>query len=349
MCNQTNVILPPPPEGKTGWPWTNDDFQDEYDKPAEPKISIVTPSFNQGQFIEETIRSVLLQKYKNFEYIIMDGGSSDNTLEIIQKYKDNIAYWASEPDRGQTHAINKGLALATGDIIAYLNSDDIYLPDTFIEVVHFFNQNPDIDMLYGDLVHIDKQSNIIDIMRCDTLDQDKLFSFHYYFPQASVFLRKGIIQKIGFFDENLHLNMDYDYWIRLSFDGKMAHIPRTLACARLYPEAKSQFFSQNYLQENLIILNKYEDRIKTLKNADVMLSHSYASVYYYGGVSYIKGGKFSLGLKCIRKAVQFKKTILIDIVFIYAIICGFFGEKHIYHIVSKTLRRIGFTSVIYHR
>lgn len=351
MVFNTPATFPAPPDSKTGWPWSNTKSIESEKKKTELylKISIVTPSYNQGQFIEETIRSVLLQNYDNFEYIIIDGGSHDNSLEIIRKYQDYLSYWVSEPDRGQTHAINKGLSLATGDIVAYLNSDDIYLPGTFQKVIDFFHKNPDIDMLYGNLIHIDKNSQIIDTMCCGPLDINKLFSFHYYFPQASVFLRKKIVEKIGLFDESLHLNMDYDYWMRLSFEGKMAHIPETLACARLYPEAKSQFFAQDYMQENLCILDKYKEKIKKLDHSNSLLSHTYASVYYYGGLSYLRNGKFSLGLKNIQTAIQYKKTIVLDPVFLYSFMCGFFGEKNINCLVCSILRKTGCTSLIYHR
>lgn len=351
MIFTREMDFPIPPEGKSGWPWTDPESitPDDLKISSGLKISIVTPSFNQGQFIEETIRSVLLQNYHNFEYIIIDGKSTDNSLEIIQKYQNYLSYWVSEPDRGQTHAINKGLAIATGDIVAYLNSDDIYLPGTFKKIINFFQNNPDIDMLYGDLVHIDKQSKVIDVMCCDMLDRNKMFSFHYYFPQASVFFRKEMLEKIGLFDENLHLNMDYDYWMRLSFEGKMTHIPQTLACARLYPEAKSQFFAQGYMHENLGILKKYKEKIKQLNDSDSLLSHAYASVYYYGGLSYLRNGKFSLGLKNIQTAIGYKKSIILDPVLFYSLICGIFGEKRVNNLVCAILRNIGHTSLIYHR
>jgi glycosyltransferase involved in cell wall biosynthesis len=352
MIPKRNTQFPSPPPGRNGWPWTMEGSRElvPINKiHSDLKISIITPSYNQGQFIEETIRSVLLQNYTNIEYIIIDGGSTDNSIDIIKKYQNNIAYWISEPDRGQTHAINKGLAIATGDIVAYLNSDDMYLPDSFTQIIEFFNNNPDIDMVYGNLVHIDKQSNMIDVMECGKLDVFKLFSFHYYLPQATVFLRHEIVKKIGPFDEKLNLNMDYDYWVRLSFFGKIAHIPKELACARLYPEAKSQFFSQDYLQENLIILEKYKNLIKKLDNSELLLFHAYASIYFYGGLSYLKRGDLVLGLKNIRTAIKYNKYIIFNLVSLYSVFCWIFGENLISHIVFKTMRALKLTSFIYHR
>jgi glycosyltransferase involved in cell wall biosynthesis len=277
------------------------------------------------------------------------GGSTDNSIDVIKTYQNNISYWISEPDRGQTHAINKGLAIATGDFVAYLNSDDTYLPDSFIKVIDFFNNNPDIDMVYGNLVHIDKQSNTIRYYGMGRIDVSNYSSFHYYLPQATVFLRHEIVKKIGPFDEQLNLNMDYDYWVRLSFFGKIAHIPKELACARLYPEAKSQFFSQDYLKENLIILEKYKYLMKQLINSELLLSHAYASVYYYGGLSYLKRGDLVSGLKNIRKAMKFNRYIILNIVTLYSVFCGILGENIISHIVFKTMRALGLTSYIYHR
>ena len=148
----TLAELPPPPRGKTGWPWTRSTApvgETQKNGGAWPRISIVTPSYNQGQFIEETIRSVLLQGYPNIEYIVMDGGSKDNTLDILRKYEHAIDFWISAPDKGQAEAINKGFARATGDIWAWLNSDDVYEMGVFSRVAELFQQLPDVDVLSG--------------------------------------------------------------------------------------------------------------------------------------------------------------------------------------------------------
>src|SRR5262245_40759296 len=137
MDRRRLVDLPPPPPEKTRWPWTQSDVQPA--PPSEsfawPRVTVVTPSFNQGAFIEETIRSVLLQDYPNLEYLVVDGGSTDSTLEVIKTYEPWIDYWVSERDRGQTHAINKGFSRATGEILAWLNSDDTYEPHAIRTVV----------------------------------------------------------------------------------------------------------------------------------------------------------------------------------------------------------------------
>ena len=139
----THADLPPPPPGKTGWPWTTKPPRLpalQPDGTPWPRISIVTPSYNQGQYIEETLRGVLLQGYPNLEYIVMDGGSTDGTVDILRKYAPWLAHWTSEPDRGQAHAINKGMASATGAIGAYLNSDDYYLPGALLYVAGSFRR-----------------------------------------------------------------------------------------------------------------------------------------------------------------------------------------------------------------
>ena len=132
-----------------------------------PKISVVTPSYNQGQFIEQTIRSVLLQGYPNLEFIIIDGGSDDNTLEIIRKYENWLTYWVSEPDRGQSHAINKGIRRATGEILLWLNSDDLVLPDAFNTVVSKFVENPEVRLIIGQAHIVNSCGEIIGELRSE--------------------------------------------------------------------------------------------------------------------------------------------------------------------------------------
>ena len=160
--------LPPPPPGKTGWPWTEEAPQLPdmmLGGSPWPRVSIVTPSYNQGEFIEETIRSVLLQGYPNLEYIIIDGGSTDRTLEIIHKYERGLAYWTSEPDRGQSDAINKGFQRATGEFIGWLCSDDVLLSDAVRLSVDHFIQRPDVAMVCGDCHVIDETGAYLHTVR----------------------------------------------------------------------------------------------------------------------------------------------------------------------------------------
>src|SRR5437773_6556922 len=156
--------LPPPSAGRTGWPWTQESgwWADSRRRAmAWPRISVITPSFNQGQFLEETIRSVLLQGYPNLDYIIIDGGSTDGSVEVVKKYEPWLTYWVSEPDRGQSHAINKGWQRAHGDVLAWLNSDDTYNPDALRCAAEALQQNPAAGMVYSDMNYIDVSSNVI--------------------------------------------------------------------------------------------------------------------------------------------------------------------------------------------
>lgn len=239
-------------------------------KQTKPRISIITPSYNQGNFIEETIRSIISQKYENFEYFIIDGGSTDNTLEIIRKYESHIAYWVSEPDHGQTHAINKGLARATGDIIAYINSDDYYLPETFHKVADYFHKNPETDLLHGRCRYVDINGNKIgehfgDIETFEEiLDLWNVWWNRRQFVQPEVFWSRRLFEKVGFFNESLHYVMDYEYWLRaLRVGGVVKKINREISAFRFTPDQKSNH-SEKVADELLkviepIIWDKNED------------------------------------------------------------------------------------------
>jgi glycosyltransferase involved in cell wall biosynthesis len=204
-------------------------------------ITIVTPSFNQGDYIEETINSVLSQSYPDVEYIVIDGGSKDNTIDIIKKYESGIAYWISEPDNGQSHAINKGLSKMNGQILAYLNSDDVYYKDALEKVARFFNENPNIDVLYGDISLIDKDSKLIKHKYEPpfNLKMAHMIGFGLLIPQPSTFWRKTVTDKIGLFDENNHYTMDQDYWYRASKHFRIKHFPVKLAKFRLHSSSKT--------------------------------------------------------------------------------------------------------------
>lgn len=211
-----------------------------------PRISIITPSYNQGHFIEETIRSVLLQGYPNIEYIIIDGGSTDNTVEIIKKYENAISYWVTESDNGQTHAINKGLAKATGDIIAYLNSDDYYLPGTLFKVAEHFRQFPEADLMHGICRYVNEEGEKIGeqfghIEQLEEiLDLWNVWWKQRQFVQPEVFWTKRITEKVGLFKEELNFVMDYDYWCRIIESGGLVkRIDCELSCFRFTDHQKS--------------------------------------------------------------------------------------------------------------
>lgn len=211
-----------------------------------PKISIVTPSLNQAEFIEQTIASVLGQGYPNLEYIIVDGGSTDGSVGLIRKYEKYLAYWVSEKDAGQSNAINKGLSHATGDIIAYINSDDYYLDGVFDRVANAYLNNPSVDLLYGRCRIVDKSGEKVDervgsIGRYDEiLDLWNVWWKRRNFVQPEVFWTRRIGEKVGSFREDLHLVMDYDYWLRIfSAGGTAGFVDAELAAFRLQPNQKS--------------------------------------------------------------------------------------------------------------
>ncbi|KAF5059085.1 Glycosyl transferase family 2 [anaerobic digester metagenome] len=254
----TIADLPPPPEGKTGWPWTEETLwvpESMPDGKPWPKISIVTPSYNQGQFIEETIRSVLLQGYSDLEYIIIDGGSTDESVEIIRKYERWITFWTSEPDSGQTNAINRGFKRSTGEIVAWLNSDDLYTAGALFTAAEAFAEQPDTAAIYGEMDIITAEGAILSHMKPCVFDLGKLYRGNYI-PQPASFINADAMKKVRFLDERFHYVMDYNLWIKLGQgQGLIRLIPKTLARFRLHGRSKSVSQSEAFWPENLIVLD----------------------------------------------------------------------------------------------
>ncbi|MGD0915973.1 MAG: glycosyltransferase family 2 protein [Thermodesulfobacteriota bacterium] len=206
-----------------------------------PLVSIVTPSYNHGQFIEETVRSVLSQDYQNIEYIVMDGGSTDNTVDLLRKYGNKIR-WVSGPDQGQADAVNKGFNMATGEILGWLNSDDTYHPGAVHTVVKYFLTNPESVMIYGDANFIDKEGQIIGKYPSEPFNPKRLHET-CFICQPTVFIRREVVEKVGLLDLHLETCMDYDYWIRISkyFDpGRVTYLEKQfLGNSRRYGENKT--------------------------------------------------------------------------------------------------------------
>ncbi|HYX29549.1 MAG TPA: glycosyltransferase family 2 protein [Pyrinomonadaceae bacterium] len=203
-----------------------------------PKISIVTPSFNQGQFLEETICSVLDQNYPSLEYIVIDGGSTDKSVDVIRKYERRLAHWESEKDRGQVHAINKGLARATGEIFAYINSDDVYLPGAFATVVEYFAKHPSAEWVCGD-TQMFGEGRPSEIVRAVVpKSAAHCLSWAYTAPQPGHFWKRALMG--NGFDEAWRYDFDHDLYVRLLLAGHSCeHIPVTFAGYRLHAASKT--------------------------------------------------------------------------------------------------------------
>ncbi len=222
-----------------------------------PCVSVVTPSYNQAQFLEETILSVLDQDYPNIEYIVIDGGSTDGSADIIKKFERRLAYWISEPDRGQSHAINKGWQHARGDIVAYLNSDDLYTPGAITIAVQGLLSNPDSCMVYSDAVVIDERSNAIGAAKGHPFDVGRVMTTQVKIPQPTMFVRRSALDTVGLLDERLHLCMDFDLWIRLGLKYPATYLPGvSIAKMRAHTAAKSTAALAKFPQERRRVLNR---------------------------------------------------------------------------------------------
>jgi len=233
--------------------------------PQQPLVTIVTPSYNQAAYLEQTIRSVLEQDYPRIEYLVVDGASTDNSVEIIKKYspenrqqavglqKHFINWWVSEKDSGQGEAINKGLVRARGEIIAWLNSDDYYLPGTLSQVIEIFKENPDVVMVYGDMLAVDAQGETINVLKYQQLTLQDLLCFQII-GQPSVFFRREVYEQVGGLDTTFHFLLDHHLWIRIAQQGKILHVPQIWSAARYHAAAKNRAKAAEFGREAFRIL-----------------------------------------------------------------------------------------------
>lgn len=249
--------LPPPPADRIGWPWTVDEPSPDS---GGLKVSIVTPSFNQGAYLEETIRSVLLQGYDDLEYIIIDGGSSDESVEIIRKYEPWLAYWVSEPDNGQSDAINKGFARATGQVMGWLNSDDVYAPGALHHVTRQFVADVECELVYGRGWYLDESSARTGA--CSWIrayDRDLLLTFNFIL-QPAAFWRRSLWERVGPLDASLNWAMDWEWLIRATRVTAPCHLNHELAGWRITEGIKTTSGGERRREELAAISRTYGGR-----------------------------------------------------------------------------------------
>ncbi len=232
-----------------------------------PKISIITPSYNQGDYIEETINSVLEQGYPNLEYIVIDGASTDNSVEVIKKYEQSLTYWVSEKDSGQSEAINKGLKMATGEIINWINSDDIVIEGTFHKIADIFSSTDDnVGLIHGGAVMFDRKGVIAEDFGYDDPTLERYLS-GIAFSQPAAYFRKEHLDKVGYLNEDRHYGMDYDLYSRLALVTDFIKVDELFARYRVHKASKTGSLYDNFIEEWIHIFIKVIHNIK----ADVII------------------------------------------------------------------------------
>lgn len=227
------------------------------------KLSIVTPTYNHAKYIETTIKSVLANNYADLEYIVIDGGSKDGTQDVVQKYADHIDHFISEKDEGQADAINKGFALATGEIYAYINSDDYYFPNTFEKVMKIFEENPDIDVIYGDCVFVDENEQFLRYFtEVEPFDAYRLTSCSDFIMQPTSFWRAKAFNAIGGFEKDHHFGFDWEAWCKMVQQGcKFHYLQEPLAVNREFAQTKTLSGGMKRVNELLRIVNSYKQSL----------------------------------------------------------------------------------------
>lgn len=249
------------------------------------KISIVTPSYNQGHYIEETILSVLNQNYTNFEHIIIDGGSNDNTIEILKKY--NHLKWVSEKDGGQSNAINKGFSIASGDIFAWLNSDDYYEKNIFLSIMDFFSKNPECDFLYGDITYVDEKCRTLFSIEGEEINFYNLLNNPDLIRQPSFFWRREKFFEFGGVDESLNLVMDFDLFLKFTKLKTPGYIGKNLSYYRMYEKTKTVVNRREQAIEIYKVIKKHSQRL-SYKMSWFLFKRYFGSFSFFSGIKKIQ-------------------------------------------------------------
>jgi len=300
-----------------------------------PLVSVITPSYNQAKFLEQTIQSVLAQNYPNIEYLVVDGASSDDSVKIIKKYEKRINWWVSEKDNGQADAINKGFQQSKGEIIAWLNSDDMYLKDTVVKAQEALARNPQAGMVFGNVLSIDENSSVFNTMRYGNWNLNDLLCFRII-GQPGVFMRRAALEQAGWLDPSFHCLLDHHLWLRIASFRQLLYVNEFLAAARYHPAAKNVAFAKDFQQEALRILDwiSSDEQFSThyLQNRHQI----HAGAYNFSARYLADGGMYQEAFQFYLKALSHHPGIplrdfkrIIFSFFSQFVDLGFIKEKHI--------------------
>ena len=271
----------------------------------KPKVSVVTPSYNQADFLEETIQSVLDQDYPDIEYVIIDGNSTDGSQDIIRKYQSRLAYWVSEPDSGQSEAINKGFAHATGDILTWVCSDDTLLPGAVSKIVDLFQRHPEAGLIYGDARHIGPEDEDLGFclgkpysLRALVIDS--------LVPQPAGFFSREAWERCGPLDVNNHYCMDRDLWLRMAAQFPIIYEPVLLAGMRSHPTSKSVRDRTPMKLAQKAVLDDYFRTPNVPQEAIDARPTAYGRLYYYLGLSYVQQARFDEAKVALKQSLRWQ-------------------------------------------
>jgi glycosyltransferase involved in cell wall biosynthesis len=305
-----------------------------------PRVTIITPSYNQAAYLEQTILSVLSQGYPNLEYMIVDGGSTDGSVEIIRKYADQLAWWVSEKDRGQAEAINKGFARATGELVGWLNSDDLFQPGSILAAVEGFRGHPEAGIVYGDVLSINAAGEPINLMRFAPYTLQDLMAFKII-SQPGAMMRRAVLEQAGYLELRFHYMLDHHLWLRMVRLAPMVYLPRQQAAARFHPAAKNLAQAPKFGEEAL--------QVAAWLAVQAEFAEHYHARKVWGGAYRVNGWYQVEGDRPAAALASYARSLINDpgaaladwrrIVYAGLSLLGFARLKGVYYAARQQIRR----------